>query len=375
MARKKTTKTTRKSRASTPSLASMRSSIDKLDRELLKLCNNRAKLAIAIGKLKDDSGQDCYAPGREEEVLGKISDSNKGPLQTRALRSIFRELISGSRSLERDKALRVAYLGPPYSFSHLASLEKFGDSVDHIPVGSISAVFEEINRAHVEYGLVPIENSTDGRVADTLDTFTRLPLKLCAEVRLPIHHNLLAKCARSDVTEVYSRPQALSQCRNWLAKNLPQARIHEVTSTSTAAQLARDKPGAAAVASRQAGLHYGLDIIAENIEDNASNVTRFAVIGKQAGDRTGRDKTAIMFNISHRPGSLADALTVFKRNKVNLTWIESFPIRGTTSDYLFFVDFEGHERDAKVKRSLTSLERKTERLVVLGSYPASDPIE
>ena len=194
-------------------------------------------------------------------------------------------------------------------------------------------------------------------------------------MRLPIHHNLLAKCARSDVTEVYSRPQALSQCRNWLAKNLPQARIHEVTSTSTAAQLARDKPGAAAVASRQAGLHYGLDIIAENIEDNASNVTRFAVIGKQAGDRTGRDKTAIMFNISHRPGSLADALTVFKRNKVNLTWIESFPIRGTTSDYLFFVDFEGHERDAKVKRSLTSLERKTERLVVLGSYPASDPIE
>ena len=353
----------------------MRSSIDKLDRELLKLCNNRAKLAIAIGKLKDDSGQDCYAPGREEEVLGKISDSNKGPLQTRAMRSIFRELISGSRSLERDKALRVAYLGPPYSFSHLASLEKFGDSVDHIPVGSISAVFEEINRAHVEYGLVPIENSTDGRVADTLDTFTRLPLKLCAEVRLPIHHNLLAKCARSDVTEVYSRPQALSQCRNWLAKNLPQARIHEVTSTSTAAQLARDKPGAAAVASRQAGLHYGLDIIAENIEDNASNVTRFAVIGQQAGDRTGRDKTAIMFNISHRPGSLADALTVFKRNKVNLTWIESFPIRGTTSDYLFFVDFEGHERDAKVKRSLTSLERKTERLVVLGSYPASDPIE
>jgi chorismate mutase/prephenate dehydratase len=240
--------------------------------------------------------------------------------------------------------------------------------VEYVPVGSIAAVFEEVNRGHCDYGLVPIENSTDGRIADTLDMFTRLPVQICGEVNLPIHHCLLGRCARSDVQEVYSRPQALSQCRNWLARHLPQARTIEVTSTSTAAQLARDKPGAAAIASIQAAVHHGLDVLAEDIEDQQDNVTRFAVIGQHAAGRTGRDKTALMFEVAHRPGSLADALAIFKRNRLNLTWIESFPIARPEGGYLFFAELEGHEHDKRVERATQALARRAVRLTVLGSY-------
>lgn len=358
--------------ARAPSLASLRGQIDKLDTEIVRLINERAKIAIQIGKIKDQDGQPVYAPNREEEVLARVVETSKGPLKPQCVRAVFRELISGSRSLER--VLRVAYLGPAYSYSHLAALDRFGQSVELVPVASISAVFEEVSRGHANFGLVPLENSTDGRIADTLDNFARLPLKVCGEVQLWIHHCLLAKCARADVTEVYSKPQAISQCRNWLAKHLPQARVVELTSTSTAAELAQDKPGAAAIASRQAGVHYGLDILAENIEDNQSNMTRFAVIGDHTGTRTGHDKTAVMFEIEHRPGALADAMAIFKRNRLNLTWIESFPIPRQQGGYLFFVELDGHEKDARVRRALESLERKSLRFETLGSYPRSTPV-
>ena len=197
-----------------------------------------------------------------------------------------------------------------------------------MPVGSIAAVFEEVHRKQSDFGLAPIENSTDGRVADTLDMFTRMRVRICGEVEMRIHHSLLGKCQRTDVREVYSKTQALSQCRNWLAKHLPAARTIEVTSTSTAAQLASEKPGAAAIASIQAGVHYGLDVLAENIEDNPFNTTRFAVIGDHPSPKTGNDRTAVLFQMEHRPGTLADAMMIFKRAKLNLTWIESFPLPG-----------------------------------------------
>jgi chorismate mutase/prephenate dehydratase len=244
--------------------------------------------------------------------------------------------------------------------------------VDFVPVGSIQAVFEEVNRGHVDFGLVPVENSTDGRISDTLEMFTRLPLRICAEARLRIHHNLLSKGPQSDVRRVYSREQGLSQCRTWLSKNVPQAQLIPVASTATAAELATREPYTAAVASRQAGAHYGLQIVASNIEDVENNTTRFAVIGEQPSARTGRDKTAIMFQIPHKPGSLSDALMVFKKNRVNLTWIESFPSREAEQEYLFFIDFEGHPTEPRIKRTLAALERRSERLVILGSYPMSD---
>jgi chorismate mutase/prephenate dehydratase len=269
----------------------------------------------------------------------------------------------------------VAYLGPQYSYSHLAASERFGDGVTLAPVTTIAAVFEEVNRRQADYGLVPIENSTDGRVVDTLDMFARLPVQICGEVRLRIHHYLLGKCSRDQVREVYSKPQALSQCRDWLAKHLPGVRTVEMTSTAAAAQLAVDRQGAAAVASKQAGVSYGLGVIAANIEDNRNNITRFAVIGNKPAQRSGNDKTSLMFEVPHAPGALADVMAIFKRNKLNLTWIESFPIAGTTSEYRFFVELEGHPSDLKIRRALASLEKKTVRLEILGAYVKTEVIE
>jgi chorismate mutase/prephenate dehydratase len=218
--------------------------------------------------------------------------------------------------------------------------------------------------------VAPLDNSTDGRVAETLDMFIRLPqIKICAEVRLRIHHNLLANCEQQEIRRVYSKPQALSQCRNWLSKNVPHASLHEVASTAVAAELAQREPGAAAVASRQAAVKYGLRILFPDIEDYPYNETRFAVIGHQECDKTGHDKTAVMFQVPHSPGSLVGALDVFKANKINLTWLETFPAKQGKPEYVFFVDFEGHIDDPKVKRALNALQEHCEQLTVLGSFP------
>jgi chorismate mutase / prephenate dehydratase len=360
-------------RGSPGSASQCKQSLDKVNRDLVRLLNEHARLAERWAHCRHEEGGLLHDLGAEQQLLQQVVESHRGPLSERCLRAIFRELISGTRAMV--KTLRVAYLGPTYSYSHLAAIERFGSSAELVPVATIAAVFEELNRAHVNFGIVPIENSTDGRVVDTLGMFTRLPVRICGEVQLRIHHFLLGKCQRADILEVYSKPQALSQCREWVAKHLPQARTIEMTSTAAAAQLAAEKPGAAAIASLQAGVNYGLNVLAENIEDNKNNITRFAVIGDHEGRRTGRDKTAAMFEIPHTPGSLADAMTVFKRNRINLTWIESFPMPNTESEYLFFVEMEGYHGDAKVKRALTALERKTERLEILGSYAKSPPVE
>ncbi len=358
--------------ADRPLLAGLRGQIDRLDRELLKLMNERARIAHDIGQLKNQHGMQCYSPTREEEVLARVTRANEGPLEERCIRAVFRELISGSRSVET--ALRVAYLGPEYTYSHLAAIHRFGQSVELVPVGTIGAVFEEVRRQQVNFGIVPLENSTDGRVADTLEMFIRVPVRICGEVQLRIRHNLLGHGSRSKVEEVYSKPQALSQCRNWLARHLPTARAIEVTSTATAAQIARDKPGAAAIASIQAGVTYGLDVLASEIEDVAGNTTRFAVIGGETGAKTGSDKCALMFEVPHKPGGLADAIMVLKRAKLNMTWIESFPIARPEGGYLFFVELEGHETDTRVKKAIRVLSGKSVRLEVLGSYAKMQPV-
>lgn len=362
----------RKTAADSPravGLAALRSQIDKIDRELVGLVNERAELARQIGHLKQSNGQVTYDPSREEMVLERVVASNSGPLSSDSIKAIWRELISGSRAIEQH--LRVAHLGPAWTYSHLAALHRFGSSVEFVPVGSITAAFEEVNAGHSHYGVVPLENSTDGRIADTLDNLSRLPVKICAEVPLRIHHTLLAACDRATITEVYSRPQALSQCRNWLARHLPNARLVEVASTSGAAETAAKKPHAAAIASRQAGVHYGLNVLAENIEDVAGNTTRFAVIGHADASRTGRDKTSLMFEIEHKPGGLADALSIPKKQKLNLTWIESFPMPGEERGYIFFVELEGHRDDLRVRRAISALEKRCKRVVILGSYAAA----
>jgi chorismate mutase/prephenate dehydratase len=351
-------------------IKSLRSAIDKFDLQILKLVNERAAAAGEIGRLKNETSAEVFNPVREEEVLKNVIEASKGPLDETTIRAIFREIISGSRALQ--KIIKVAYLGPEYSYSHLAAVERFGHDVEYMRVGSIMSVFEEVNRSHVDYGVAPLENSTDGGVSDSLDMFMRLPhLKICAEVRLRIHHNLLANCDQEQIRRVYSKPQALAQCRNWLSKNLPHADLKDVSSTAVAAQMAQQEPGAGAVASRQAAVKYGLRMLFTDIEDYPHNETRFAVIGQNEAARSGADKTALMFKVPHHPGSLVDALDVFKNNKLNLTWIESFPAKSESgkSEYMFFVDFEGHLEDPKVKRAIQGLEKHCEQLVVLGSFP------
>lgn len=354
--------------AAAAKMKALRSQIDKLDLQILKMVNERAGLAHSIGRVKETTGGDVFSPAREQEVIQNVVSHNKGPLDEVTVRAIYREIISGARALERR--IKVAFLGPEYSYSYLATVERFGQDVEFIRVGSIAAVFEEVNRGYAEYGVVPLENSTDGRVADTLEMFTRLPqLRICSEIRLRIHHNLLANCEQMEIRRIYSKGQALSQCRNWLARNVSHASLHEVSSTADAARLALTEPGAAAVASRQAAVRYGLKVVAPDIEDVADNETRFAVISSTSVAKTGKDKCSLMFSVKHNPGSLVDALAVFKASKINMTWIESFPARDAKNEYIFFVDVEGHEDDPKTKKALAALESHCQKLTVLGSYP------
>ena len=361
-----------------PTLAGLRAEIDRLDKELVALLNRRAAIAAQIGQVKEQQGLEVWSPAREEEVLAKALAAHDGPLPVETLRLIFRELMSGSRAMQRT--LRVGCLGPRYSYSHLAAVAKFGNAVEHVPLGSIAAVFEEVNRRHVQFGLVPLENSTDGRVADTLEMFTRLPgIKIRAEVKLRVRHCLLGRGQWGQVRRVYSKAQALSQCRHWLGKNLPQATLIEVVSTAAAAELAQREESAAAVASRAAADSYGLNVLAENIEDQQHNVTRFAVIAEQSEARTGRDKTTLLLRLSNQVGSLVEVLACFRKSDLNLTMIESFPVSDTPPGrdpaYLFFVDVEGHAGDEPVKRAIEAARKKSERLEILGSYPRSDCIE
>jgi chorismate mutase/prephenate dehydratase len=352
--------------------------MDRIDKELVGLLNHRAEVALQIGQVKQKQGIEVWSPAREDEVIARALAFSQGPFPKETLRLIFRELMSGSRSLQ--STLRVACLGPKYSYSHLASIAEFGEAVEHVPVGSIAAVFEEVNRRHVQFGLVPLENSTDGRVADTLDMFVRLPgLKIRAEVLLRVHHCLIGRCEWGQVQRVYSKAQALSQCRHWIGKNLPEARQVDVVSTAAAAEHASREEFAAAVASRAAAEAYHLNILAANIEDQPHNRTRFAVIGEQSEQRTGRDKTSLMLRLKHDSGSLVEAIVPFKKNEVNMTMIESFPSAEGAHDrnqtYLFFIDVEGHVDDEPVKRSLEAVRKKCERLEILGSYPRGECIE
>jgi chorismate mutase/prephenate dehydratase len=358
------------------SRSALRRQIDQLDRQIVDGLNQRAELARQWATMA--AGAEAAAPVMDispdliDQAATPKDVNNPGPLSDTAVQAVLRELASGTRALL--STTRVAFLGPEYTYSHLAALHRFGQSVELVPVGSIAAVFEEVYTRQADFGLVPVENSTDGRVADTLDMFAKLSVKICGEVPLRIHHNLLGRGPRTAVQTVYSKPQALSQCRNWIAKHLPAASTSEVASTADAARMAQQNPAVAAIASAEAGVQYGLEVLAGNIEDNPGNLTRFAVISAADAQATGDDKTALMLELEHRPGALADAMAIFKRNRLNMTWIESFPIPGHAGRYLFFVECEGHRADLRVRRALSSLEKKATRLEILGSYARSEPI-
>lgn len=360
----------------TPSdpLQPLRQKIDDLDHRIVELLNARARIVVDIGKVKHQSGAPIYAPDREKIVLERIRRANKevgGPLPDTCLEAIYRELMSGSFALE--KPLRIAFLGPQGSYSHLASAKKFGSSVEHVAVTDIPAVFKEVDRGHADLGLVPIENSTVGGIIESMDAFLEnRSVTIVAEVLIAIHSHLLANCGPEEVKIVYSKGEALTQCRQWLTATLPNVQRMAVASSSKAAEMAAAAPakeGAAAIGSTLAAELYNLKILFSNIEDNPTNVTRFFAIGKQPARRTGDDKTSIIFTTAHKSGALVDVLDVFRRFNINLTNIDTRPSQKRNFEYYFFTDLVGHIDDENVKEALAEARQHCLQLATLGSFP------
>ncbi|KPK72096.1 MAG: hypothetical protein AMJ79_16030 [Phycisphaerae bacterium SM23_30] len=350
-------------------LEEYRQKIDEIDRQLVYLMNERAKVVVEVGNVKR-SRQDAppiYAPDRERAVLDKIQAANKGPLPDRCLVAVYRELMSGSFFLERP--LRIAYLGPEGSFSHTAAIQKFGHSVEYEPQSDIQGVFEEITREHSDLGLVPVENTIAGGIIETLDSLIVSTVVICAEVLVAIHHNLLANCELEKIKTVYSKPEVFSQCRHWLSSALPGADVIPMPSTALAAQKAAAESYTAAIGSSLAAELYGLKVICENIENVASNVTRFFVVGREPARPTGNDLTTLVFSTADKAGALVECLKVFQQHGVNLSNIESRPSQTREKEYHFFVDCRGHQDDENVKKAIQQVRDHCLRLNVLGSYP------
>ena len=349
------------------SLEELRKRIDEIDRQLVALLNERAGVVMEIGKVKTQTDRPIYAPDREKQVLDKVVKCNKGPLPDRTLVAIWREMMSGSFVLEKPP--RIAYLGPGGSFSHTAALVKFGKSVDYEPLADIRSIFDEICKGHCDLGIVPVENSTGGGVIETLDALIDTDVKICAEVLMTIHQNLLANCTLEEVEKIYSKPEVFAQCRNWLASTFKETNTIAVASTAKAAQMAADESYAAAIGSRVAADLYGLQVVCENIEDIANNVTRFLVVSREDSRPTGEDKTAILFSTAHKAGALADVLEVFRKYSMNMTNIESRPSKKREWEYYFFVDLLGHRTDERVQAGLEEARQHCLQLSVLGSFP------
>ena len=354
------------------SLDNLRKRIDEIDHHLVKLINERAQIVVDVGKLKNQTGGQIYAPDREKEVLEKIVKANKGPLPDKCLTAIWRELMSGSFFLERP--LRIGYLGPGGSFSHNAAMLKFGQSVEYEPLADIVSIFSEVSKGHCDLGLVPIENTTGGGVIETLDALIDSDVQICAEVLMAIHHNLLGNCRIEDIETIYSKPEVFVQCRNWLSATFKEAQTFPVASTAKAAQIASKEANAAAIGSTIAADLYGLKVVCENIEDNPNNRTRFLVIGREDARPTGDDKTAVLFSTSHKAGALADVLDVLKRYNINLTNIESRPSKKREWEYYFFMDFLGHRTEENVQKGIEEARKHCLQLSILGSFPKANEL-
>lgn len=347
----------------------LRKKIDQIDERIVKLLNDRAALAQKIGHTKSLGNQEVYVPHREKEVLQKTSELNRGPLNPQAVRSVFREIISACRSLEAP--LDVVFFGAEASYTHLAAREQFGSSARLRPTASIAEVFQEVTQGRASFGVVPIENSTEGVVAHTLDSLVDSELKICAEIFLDIHHCLLSRTGqRDEVRKIISHPQALAQCRGWLARNFPAVAIEEVASTAHAAMKAAEDGALAAISSALAKEVYDLKLVAANIEDLSTNITRFLVIGKMATKASRDDKTSLVFSVQDKPGVLHRMLQPFARRRINLSKIESRPLKNKPWEYMFFLDLRGHRDQPAVHQAIANLEKNCVFLKILGSYPS-----
>lgn len=349
-------------------LSALRQKIDDIDDHILDLLNRRAAVVIEVGKAKAGQSRDFYVPSRERAIYERLTAANPGPFPSEAIRKVFREIISASLSLEQP--MKVAFLGPQGTFTHAAAMQQFGFSAQLVPQKSIPAVFDEVARGRAPYGVVPVENSTEGVVSHTLDMFMESELKINAEIMLGISHFLMSRSGRmTDIKKIVSHPQPLAQCRKWLEENLPDVPLVDVGSTALAAQMALEDDSFGAIAGEMAATLYGLQVVKERIEDNPNNFTRFLVIGQNTPERSGRDKTSLMFNIKDQPGILYRMLEPFSKREINLSKIESRPMKMKAWEYIFFLDIEGHIDDEPITAAVTELKDYCQFLKVLGSYP------
>jgi chorismate mutase/prephenate dehydratase len=351
-------------------LQEFRKKINSIDNRILDLLSQRGRLAKEVWELKEKHDLDPYAANREKVIHQRLEGLNQGPLPNESIRTIFQEIISACLSLERP--LKIAYLGPEATFTHQAALHHFGQSPQFVEVPTIEGIFEDVEKKRCDYGVVPVENSNEGSVDRTLDMFIETPLHICAEVSLVVSLYLLGASDKiDDVENIYSHPQALAQCSRWLANNLPEVPVHSVSSTAVAAKKAALERDAAAIASKVTASIYNLNIIREKIEDYTQNFTRFWVIGHQSPDKSGHDKTSLMFALKHEAGALYEAIYPFSKHRINMTKIESRPLKDHPWEYIFFADMEGHIVDKNIKDALKEIENKASFLKILGSYPRS----
>ncbi|MCE9500280.1 MAG: prephenate dehydratase [Leptospira sp.] len=355
------------------SLLTVREKIDSMDKQIVSLIQERARLVVQVGEIKKAKGEAIYRPDREREVYEKIKKQNTGPLPDSSLMAIYREIMSASIFLE--KGMLIAYLGPEGSFSNQATRMRFGASVETVPFSSMPEVFRAVETGKADYGVVPIENSSEGLVNSTLDQFLLSDLLIYSEIYIKISLNLLGfENDLGKINKLYGIKIANSQCKNWISANLPHCEIIETPSTAKAAMVVSERKEGAAIASSIAAEIYGLNIIRESIEDLPNNSTRFLIIGKSQCLSTGNDKTSIVFSVPDKPGALYSALKPFFEKNINLTKVESRPTRKNSWEYNFFIDFYGHESDPQIEKVLSDLKATTTFFRVLGSYPASEPI-
>ncbi len=347
-----------------------RKAIDKLDAQIVRLLNERTKHVLQIGEIKLKAGEEIYVPHRERAVLDRICRLNDGPITNDGLRAIYREVMSSALALE--KTLTIAYFGPEATFTHQAAIKKFGASLHYSAQKTIGDVFTEVSKNRADYGVVPVENSTEGVVTHTLDMFVDSDLKVVAQIVMRVQQCLMSKVGKKEIQKLFVHPQSLAQCRGWIQNNLPHVEIIETSSNARSAELAARTRNSAALGGALAAQRYGLDVLEADIQDNATNTTRFLVLGRQCSPATGKDRTSIMFSIPHQVGALHTALGIFRRYRLNMTKIESRPSKRKAWEYFFFVDCDGHFDDVRVAKAIDDLKKHCTFVKVLGSYPNAE---
>ena len=347
-----------------------RKAIDQLDAHVVRLLNERTQHVLAIGELKLKAGEEIYAPHRERAVFDRVCGHNAGPITNEQLRAIYREIMSSALALE--KTMTIAYFGPEATFTHQAALQKFGASLDYSAQKTIGDVFTEVAKKSADYGVVPVENSTEGVVTHTLDMFVDSELKIVSQIVLHIQQCLMSNAKLAQIKTLYVHPQSLAQCRGWLAKNLPRVEIVETSSNARSAELAAQEKFSAALGGVLAAEKYGLKILAQDIQDNSVNVTRFIVLGRTCSPPTGNDRTSLMISVADKSGALHEAIAAFRQFKINLTKIESRPSKRKAWEYFFFIDCDGHFQDAKVAKAIQLLGTHCNFVKILGSYPNTE---